>query len=131
MGAGKIIGGIIGMIGVILIVNVIINKLMLAVFLMGITAIGLWGYNIAIVTLAVIGCIIAWTSGKKASGILLILAGALSIAGAINYIITPIAGTEPYSILAQWIPALSTWPITLEGLILLVGGIICLLTKAN
>ena len=131
MGAGKIIGGVIGMAGAILIVNVVINYLTLGVFGMGMMYIANWGYYIAVVALAVIGCIIAWTSGKKASGILLIIAGAMAIVMAINYFINPILGEEPYSILAQWIPALSAWPVTLESIIILVGGLVCVFTKAN
>jgi len=88
-----------------------------------------WLWNLAIGILAVLGCIIAWASENKASGILLILAGVLAIAMAINFYITPIPGMEPYSIIALWVPALSTWPVTLEGLFLLLGGIICVATK--
>ena len=129
MGAGKIIGGIIGMVGAILIVNVIINRLTIGGLFGDVMAVSNWAFYIAVVTLAVIGSIIAWTSGKKASGILLILAGVLAIAMAINFYITPIPGMEPYSIIALWVPALSTWPVTLEGLFLLLGGIICVATK--
>ena len=95
-----------------------------------------WVCNLAVGILAVIGSILAFLS-KKAGGVLLLVAGLISIVLGIIFAVSGYTHVTywQYSYFATWgvIAPLSNLfaGISLEALIITTGGIICLVSRSN
>jgi hypothetical protein len=137
MSAGKIIGGILGFIGGWFILFYAITYSLTVFSPLGSFAhISGWIWNLMVAFLAIIGGILGFLS-KKPSGPILLSAGLLSIVLGIIYWSTNYALLETwqYSYFTAW--GLS-WPesnlflgISIEALLITIGGVISVLSKSK
>ncbi len=138
MSVGKIIGGIFGFIGgwFILIFAFTYSLTVFSPTLGSLAHISGWIWNLMVAGLAIVGGILGFIS-KKPSGPILLSAGLLSIVLGIVYWSTNYALLETwqYSYFPQW--GLS-WPesnlflgISIEALLITIGGVISLLSKSK
>ncbi len=133
---GKIIGGILGILGAwfILMYAITYSSTVFSPSLGSLAHISGWIWNLLVVALAIVGAILGFAS-KKPGGWLLLAAGLLSIVLGVVYFISNYALLEAwqYSYFTFW--GLG-WPefnlfvgISLEALLITIGGIISLISK--
>jgi hypothetical protein len=134
---GKIVGGILGFVGGWFILFFSITYSLTVFSPLGSFAhISGWIWNLMVAILAIVGSILGFMS-KKPSGPILLAAGLLSIVLGIIYWSSNYALLETwqYSYFTRW--GLS-WPesnlflgISIEALLITIGGVICLLSESK
>jgi hypothetical protein len=138
MSVGKIIGAILGVLGgsFILFYALYYAPIAFSPLLGSLAHISGWIWNLMVAVLAIVGAILGFIS-KKPSGPIILAAGIVSIIFGIIYWSTNyvLLETWQYSYFTLW--GLS-WPernlflgISIEALIITLGGVICLISKSK